>query len=401
MDTHKKKYISLILILGSLTALSPFSIDMYLAAFPQMALVFKTDVAQISLTLSSYFIGLASGQLFYGPLMDRFGRKKPIYAGLTIYILASIGCAFSTSIDSLIILRFIQAVGGCSASVGAFAMVRDLFGPKESAKVLSLLILILGVSPLLAPTIGGLLTVSWGWSSVFVVLAIIALLILSVVVMYLPESHKGDESHVLHPVNIIKTYFSILSEPQFYTYAVAGAIAFSGLFVYLAASPIIFMEFFGISEQAYGWIFAIIAMGLVGMSQLNVVLIRKYSNEQILLFAVSVLTFTSLVFFICAYNGWYNLYSVVATMFVFLSCLGLSNPNSAALAMAPFGSKAGSAAALMGFLQMAIGALASLAVGVLKAQQLFPLAGIFVVTSILALGVLGLGSRKINSKISL
>lgn len=395
LDTSKQKYISLILILGSLTALSPFSIDMYLAAFPQMAVAFNTDVARVSLTLSSYFTGLASGQLFYGPLMDRFGRKKPLYVGLSIYILATIGCVFAKSVDSLIVLRFIQAAGGCAASVGSFAMVRDLFTPKESTKVLSLLILILGVSPLLAPTIGGLLTVRFGWSSVFIALSLISIIILTVVTLYLPESHKGDNDYVLHPKQIVKTYLSILSEPQFYTYAVAGAVGFSGLFVYLAASPIIFMEFFGISEQVYGWIFALIAMGLIGASQLNVVLMKKYSNEQILLFSLSLLSITSLFFLVCAYNGWYNVYSVVATMFLFLSCIGLSNPNSAALAMAPFGKKAGSAAAMVGFLQMAIGALASIAVGVLKAQHLFPLSVILVVTSILSLGILIMGSKKI------
>jgi DHA1 family bicyclomycin/chloramphenicol resistance-like MFS transporter len=393
---NKKNNFYLILILGSLTALSPFSIDMYLAAFPLMAKFFNTDVAQVSLTLSSYFIGLASGQLFYGPLMDRFGRKKPLFVGLMIYILASVGCAFSQTVESLIVLRFIQAVGGCAASVGAFAMVRDLFEPRESAKVFSLLILILGVSPLLAPTIGGYLAIYFGWTSVFVVLAVGSTTLLAVVMRFLPESHQADKSHVLRPLPILKNYFSILREARFYTYAFAGALGFSGLFVYLAASPTIFMEIFKVSEQVYGWIFALIAMGLVGMSQLNVVLLKKFKNEQILLGALSVLAITSLVFFICAYNGWYNVYSVVATMFIFLSCLGLSNPNSSALAMAPFGAKAGSAAAMLGFLQMGIGASASVFVGIMKAQQLFPLAGIFVVTSFLALTVYIFGSKKIS-----
>lgn len=396
----KKNHTPLILMLGSLTALSPFSIDMYLAAFPQMAQALNTNVAEISLTLSSYFIGLASGQLFYGPLMDRFGRKKPLYIGLAIYILAAIGCALSKSVDSLVILRFIQAIGGCAASVASFAMVRDLFEPKESAKVFSLLILILGVSPLLAPTIGGYLSVYLGWSSVFVVLAIIASLIFAVVMSFLPESHKGDTSHTLHPLSILKNYLSIIKEPQFYTYAFAGAIGFSGLFVYLAASPTIFMEIFGVSEQVYGWIFALIAIGLIGTSQLNVVLIKKYSNEQILLVSLSLLSLVSLVFFICAFNGWYNIYSIVLTMFIFLSCIGLSNPNSSALAMAPFAKKAGSAAALMGFLQMGIGALASVCVGIMKAQQLFPLASIFVGTSLLSLIVLISGSRRITKVIT-
>lgn len=349
MPNSNNKRLSLILILGSLTALSPFSIDMYLSAFPQMAQYFKTDISQVSLTLSSYFIGIASGQLFYGPLMDRFGRIKPLYAGLLIYALASIACSFSHSIDMLIVCRFLQAVGGCAASVGAFAMVRDLFSAKESAKVFSMLILVLSVSPLLAPTFGGYLTVYFGWSSIFYALAVISLIIFAVVAKYLPESHKADKSHVLKPIPIIKNYYSILKEPHFYAYAISGAIGFSGLFVYLASSPIIFMEIFKVSEQVYGWIFAIVAMGMVGMSQVNVVLLKRYSNQQVLFFAISMLVIASLTFLVCAFTGFYNVYSVVATMFVFLSCLGLSNPNSAALAMAQFGSKAGSAAALLGF----------------------------------------------------
>lgn len=401
MQQNKKSHATLILILGSLTALSPFSIDMYLSAFPQMAHAFNTNVAEVSLTLSSYFIGLASGQLFYGPVMDRFGRKKPLYFGLIVYILASIACALSNSINSLIVFRFLQAVGGCAASVGAFAMVRDLFEPKESAKVFSMLILILGVSPLLAPTIGGYLAVHSGWASVFVVLAAIAIIILTVVFFKLPESHKADTSHVLHPMPIIRNYLSILREPQFYTYAISGAVGFSGLFVYLAASPTIFMEIFGVSEQTYGWIFAFIAMGIVGMSQVNVLLIKRFSNEGILLSSLVALTIASFIFLICSYMGWYNLYSVVGTMFVFLCCIGLSNPNSAALSMAPFGSKAGSAAAMLGFLQMAAGALVSVCVGLLKAQQLFPVAGIFVGTSVIAVIILVLGSKNIVNKVEI
>ena len=394
---NKTSHFSLILILGSLTALSPFSIDMYLSAFPQMAQAFNTNVAEISLTLSSYFIGLASGQLFYGPVMDRFGRKKPLYVGLTIYILAAIACAFAVTVKSLMIFRFIQAAGGCAASVGAFAMVRDLFNPKESTKVLSLLILILGVSPLLAPTIGGYLAVHLGWSSVFITLAVMATIILTVVIFKLPESHKANRSHMLHPVAILKNYYSILREPQFYTYAVSGAIGFSALFVYLAASPTIFMEIFKVNEQTYGWIFAIIAMGLVGMSQVNVLLIKRFSNEKILFGALLALMSASIIFLVCSYMGWYNLYSVVGTIFVFLCCIGLSNPNAVALAMAPFGSKAGSAAALLGFLQMSSGAIASICVGiVLKSQHLLPVAAIFVGTSVTAILILILGTKKLK-----
>ena len=396
MQNQKQSQFFLILILGMMTALSPFSIDMYLSAFPLMAKYFNTDVARVSMSLSSYFVGLASGQLFYGPLMDRFGRKMPLLIGLSIYILASIGCVFAQKIESLILLRFLQAVGGCSASVSAFAMVRDLFSPKDSAKVLSRLVLVLSVSPLLAPTIGSYLSIYFGWASNFVALAIGSTLLAFVIFKFLPESHKPDSSHVLRPLPIIKNYWSILREPKFFTYALSGAIGFAGLFVYLAASPTIFMEIFTVSEQAYGWIFAIIAMGIVGASQVNVLLLKNFSNEQILKGALTGLVIVSTTFFICALNGLFNLYSVVGTMFVYLACIGLSNPNAAALAMAPFGHKAGSAAALIGFLQMSVGAAASVFVGIMKAQQLFPLTLIFVATSTLSLIVFHLGMRKIQ-----
>ncbi|TCN55485.1 Bcr/CflA subfamily drug resistance transporter [Flavobacterium circumlabens] len=165
-----KKYIKLILILGSLTALGPFSIDMYLPGFSGIAKDLNTTVAKVSMSLSSYFIGISAGQLLYGPLLDRFGRKKPLFIGLMVYILASLGCVYVTNIDSFILLRFVQAVGSCAATVASVAMVRDLFPVKDIPKVFSLLMLFLGLSPMLAPTIGGYVTEDYGWHMVFLIL---------------------------------------------------------------------------------------------------------------------------------------------------------------------------------------------------------------------------------------
>lgn len=386
---------SLILVLGSLTALSPFAIDMYLPAFPKMAEGLGTSVPQVSMSLSSYFIGLAAGQLFYGPLLDRFGRKTPLYIGLMIFILATIGCLFSKSVESLIVFRFIQAVGGCAASVTAMAMVRDYFTPKESAKILSLLILILGVSPLLAPTAGSFLSSHFGWQSVFIALGVLGTLVLLLAIFLLPSVYEPDKDHSLHPVLIAKNYWQIFKNPQFYSYSLAGAIGFSGLFVYLAASPIIFMEIFQVSEQTYGWIFALLASGLIGATQLNVILLKRFSNEGILRAGLTGLVVMGFVFFIGTFYGVYGLVGTIAVIFLYLACVGISNPNAAALALAPFAKNAGSAAALIGFLQMAIGAIASVIVGVLKAQQLLPIAAIFMGSSIVALAVLTFGSRRI------
>lgn len=386
---------SLILVLGSLTALGPFSIDMYLPAFPKIAEGLGTSVPQVAMSLSSYFVGLAAGQLFYGPFLDRFGRKWPLYIGLLIYILASIGCVFSDSVEMLIGVRFVQAIGGCAAGVTSLAMVRDYFSPRESAKVLSLLILILGLYPLLAPTVGGLLAAHLGWQSLFWVLTGLGAFVLSLAIFFLPSVYAPNKEQSLHPVMIAKNYWEILKTPQFYAHAVAGAIGFSGMFAYLAASPTIFMEIFKVSEQTYGFIFALLASGLIGASQINVLLLKRFSNETILRSGLTGMVSMGAIFFLGTYYDLLGLVGTLVVLFLYLSCVGFSNPNAASLALAPFSKNAGSAASMIGFLQMALGAVASVLIGILKAQQILPIAGVFLGTSALALVVLTLGTKKI------
>ncbi|WP_413578124.1 multidrug effflux MFS transporter [Bdellovibrio sp. HCB290] len=386
---------SLILVLGSLTALGPFSIDMYLPAFPKMAEGLGTTVPQVTMSLSSYFIGLAAGQLFYGPFLDRFGRKLPLYVGLIIYILASIGCVFSKTVESLIFFRFVQAVGGCAAGVTAMAMVRDYFTPKESAKVLSLLILILGLSPLLAPTVGGLLATHLGWQSLFWALTGLGAFVLSLAIFFLPSLYMPNKEHSLHPLMIVKNYWAILKNPRFYAYALAGAIGFSGMFAYLAASPTIFMEIFKVSEQTYGVIFAVLASGLIGASQVNVLLLKRFKNETILRGGLTGMLIMGAIFFLGTSYGAFGLTSTLVVLFLYLSCVGFSNPNAAALALAPFAKNAGSAAAMIGFLQMALGAIASVLIGLIKSQDILPIAAVFLGTSAVSLLVLILGVKRI------
>lgn len=385
----------MILILGFLTALSPFSIDMYLSAFPEIAKALDTTVARVSLSLSSYFVGLAMGQLFYGPLLDRFGRKKPLYGGLALYIVASFGCLFSPAIESLIVFRLLQAIGGCAAGVASLAMVRDLFSVSEAAKVFSLLILILGASPLLAPTAGGYAAAAFGWPSVFIILLVIAGLLLATVIFVLPETHRSDQKIQLEFGPIIRTYLEILKTPQFYAYSVSGAVAFSGLFVYVASSPLIFMGVFEVTSQVYGWIFAGLSVGFIGASQLNILLLKKFRNEQILRVALVVQAAVSALFLSAALSGALNLPIAIGLFFIILACVGLANPNASALALAPFAENAGSAAALLGFLQMSIGAAASVGVGILAVESVLPTATTLAVSGGLGAIILFLGSRKI------
>jgi DHA1 family bicyclomycin/chloramphenicol resistance-like MFS transporter len=396
----KTKYIKLILILGGLTALGPFSIDMYLPGFAGIAKDLNTSVANVSMTLSSYFIGISAGQLLYGPLLDRFGRKKPLFIGLLVYIVASLGCVFVTDIDTFIGLRFIQAIGSCAATVASVSMVRDLFPVKDIPKVFSLLMLVVGLSPMLAPTVGGYITVYYGWHTVFFILMCIGVLILLAGQFGLPNTFKPDTSISLKPKPIITNFISIIKEPQFYTYAFTGAIAFSGLFTYVAASPILFMDIFKVDAKTYGWIFAFMSLSFIASSQLNSLLLKKFTSEKLIYGALIVQSIVSVLFLILAMNNLLGLYETMAALFLFLGCIGMSNPNTAGLTLAPFSRNAGSASALMGAIQLGLGALASFAVGVFVKDTILPMVLIMAVTTILALIILIFGKRTIKKTIA-
>jgi DHA1 family bicyclomycin/chloramphenicol resistance-like MFS transporter len=401
MKSHTRNSTFIILILGSLSTVTPFTIDMYLPAFSEIAEDFNTTPAQIALSVTSYFIGLALGQIIYGPLLDRFGRKPPLYVGLILYIIMTIGCMQATSIESLVVLRFIQALGGCVAWVAALSMVRDFFPVSQSARIFSLLILVIGLSPLLAPTIGGGIATAFGWRMVFLVLAVITALIMLVVIFFLPEGHQPDRSISLRAKPMILNFYSILRHPQFYTYALAGAFSFSTLFTYVAGSPVIFMEIFKVSPQAYGGIFALLSVGFIGGSQLNIYINKKYSSEQIFSVALTVLVVTSIVFLVGSFNDWYGLEATIALFFIALTCLGLTNPNANALGLAPFTRNIGSASALLSFLQIGIAGLSSGGVGIFNATNSVPVASIMTGTSIVALGILALGRKRLGRSVAL
>ena len=392
----RQKYISLILILGSMTALGPFTIDMYLPGFSAIAADLHTTANKVSLSLSSYFIGIAAGQLLYGPLLDRYGRKSPLYAGLLVYILASIGCSLVNDIDTFIGLRFIQAVGSCAATVAAMAMVRDLFPVDDNPKVFSLLMLVVGLSPMLAPTVGSYVIKASGWHTIFIILGIIGLCVLLAARFGLGHTRTPDPTISLKPKPIINGFISVLRHPQFYTYAISGGVAFSGLFTYVAGSPILFMDIFKVSGETYGWIFAFMSVSFIGTSQLNSVLLRNYKSGQLVYIGLALQTIISVTFLIAAVNNLLNLYSTITMLFLYLGCLGLTNPNTAGLSLAPFSENAGSASALMGALQLGLGAVASMLVGIFVKTSMVPMIAIMTGSTLLALIILLIGKRNIN-----
>lgn len=370
---------------------------MYLPGFTAIAEDLHTTVSKVSLSLSSYFIGISAGQLLYGPLLDRFGRKRPLYIGLGVYLIASLGCAVTKDIDVFIALRFVQAVGSCAASVASMAMVRDLFPVEDSPKVFSLLLLVLGLSPMLAPTIGGYVIVAWGWHSIFIILALMGFAVLLASRFGLPHTRKPDHSISLKPKPILTGFAKVLTHPQFYTYAVSGGIAFSGLFTYVAGSPILFMDIFKVSGETYGWIFAFMSISFIGVSQLNSLLLRKYKSEQLVYAGLILQLIISIAFLVAAINNWLDLYSTIAMLFLYLGCLGLTNPNTAGLSLAPFSNNAGSASALLGALQMGLGSLASMAVGILVKDSMIPMVAIMASSTVIALLILLIGRKKITT----
>ncbi len=392
---NKNNHFNLIFILGLMSAIGPFSIDMYLPAFPAIAKGLNTSVAQVVLSLSSFFIGISIGQFVYGPLLERFGRKKPLYIGLVVYLFASIGCVFTNSVTSLIVFRFLQAMGSCAGMVASRAIVRDLFAVKDNAKIFSSLMLVIAVSPIIAPTLGGYITASLGWRYVFVALIVVDLLILAAVYFLLPESKKPDPSFSLKPKAITRSFLSILIHPQFYIYALTGAVAASGLYAYISGSPQVFIELFGVNEKQYGWIFAIIAMGIIGSSQINTVALRKYVSEKIIPVALLCQSLIGITLAVMAFLNVSELYSTIGLIFLYLCCQGFIFPNASALTMASFGHNAGNASALMGAIQMGIGALASAVVSILQNHTALPMTGVMAVCSITAFSIFMMG-RKIT-----
>jgi DHA1 family bicyclomycin/chloramphenicol resistance-like MFS transporter len=282
--------------------------------------------------------------------------------------------------------------------VASRAMVRDLFKVEDNPKVFSTLMLVVAVSPIIAPTLGGYITAYLGWRYIFIVLIVVISAILCGVYFLLPESKTPDPNFSLKPNAIIGSFKAILKNPQFGIYTFTGAIAYAGLYAYISGSPYVFMILFKVSEKTYGWIFAIIAAGLIGASQFNNILLKQFNSEQIIKMVLFIQNLIGLVLLITSILGLNELYSTIFLIFLFLCCQGFIFPNASALSMAPFGHNAGSASALMGFIQMSVGAFMSAMVSILQNGSSLPMTGIMAFCSICASLLLLLGNKRILNK---
>lgn len=355
MDVTERRRI---LLLGAIIALAPLSIDLYLPALPTIQADLDATEAETQLTLSAYFLGLALGQLIYGPVADRIGRRKPLFFGLALYAGSALGCALATDIESLIALRCLQALGGCCGMVIVRAVVRDLYSPQDMARVLSLLLLVMGVAPILAPVVGSWIFVALGWHAVFVVLVLYALACLVASARMLPETLRTP-GEALHLGRVLKGYLRLLGHRRFMGYALSGGIAQSGMFAYIAVSSFVFIDVYGLTPTQYGLLFGVNAFGLILGSQMNQFMLRRYRSEHVLKAALASFACFGVVLAVLIWADIGGLPAALIPLWCCIASLGFTFPNSTAAAMAPFGDRAGMAAALMGTLQYGLAAIAS------------------------------------------
>lgn len=375
--------LSILLILGALSAFGPLAIDFYLPAFPSMARAFATDVEHVQLSLAAYFVGLALGQLFYGPLADRYGRRWPLLAGVALFTLASLACAFAPSLDWLIAARFVQALGGCAGMVITRAVVRDSCDPVQGAKVFSQLMLVMGLAPILAPLGGGLLLNAFGWQSIFVSLTAFSALCGIAVALRLPETLAADAPK--HPLSgTFKRYVSLFGDREFVAFALAGGVAMAGMFAYIAGSPFVFIELYGVPAEHYGWLFGSNAAGFIIVSQVNARLLRRRGPGFWLRRFVWFYFACGVALLMVALSKPDALWPLLIPLFAGLASLGSIIPNATACAMAQQGKQAGLASALMGSLQFCVAAVASAAVGWLHNGTAVPMALVICVCALLA-----------------
>lgn len=359
----KSGRLGLIVILGSLTAFAPLSIDMYLPAFPALETHFGASAGAVQGTLAAFFIGLAIGQSVHGPLSDRLGRRLPMVAGTLVYVAASIAAIFAPDIETLSVLRFIQALGGCAGIVIARAMVRDLFDERDSARVFSLLMLVMGLAPILAPMLGGQLLAIADWRWIFAVLAVFGAACLAAVLLALPETLPAESRQRGGIARILHAYGRLLADPVFMGFSLASGFLMAGMFAYITGSPFVFITLHGVSPQDYGLLFGLNALGLIATSQINLRLLRLYSGRQILTVVMIAQALAAVTLAGVTLAGPAQLVLILVPLFVCIASLGFVSANAAAAAMSRAGANAGIASALIGVLQFALGALGGAFVG--------------------------------------
>jgi DHA1 family bicyclomycin/chloramphenicol resistance-like MFS transporter len=364
----------LVVLLGALTAMGPLAIDMYLPSLPSIGAELHASAAMTQWTVATFLAGMALGQLIYGPASDRLGRKPPMLLGVVVYIAGSLGCALAPSAPLLIAARFLQALGACSGSVISRAVVRDQFGHVETARVLSLMMLIMGLAPILAPLVGGALLELGGWRTIFWVMTAFGVVLIFAAYLRLRESRSEAVAAHARSEHPVQAYLSLFGQRRLVGYALAGALNGALLFTYISSSPALLIGTYGIPAAAFGWVFGLNAVGVIGGNQVNRHLLRRHTPDQVLSVASLVCLGLTALLAAAALTHLGGRWSVLVLLFLALSSYGFLQGNTMAGALSVDPRRAGSISALMGALSFATGALAAWAAGVLNDGTARPMA---------------------------
>lgn len=371
-------------LLGLLAAFGPLSIDMYLPALPAIGAELGGGMEGAQLTLAAFFLGMAAGQLLHGPLADRYGRRRPLFAALLLYTAASAACALATANDALVALRLLQALGACAGMVIARAVVRDLADRFDPVRMMARLMLVMGVAPILAPLLGGWVALWFGWRAIFWFLAGVGALALWLSWRALPETLPLERRRIAGPGEIMHGYAALLRDARFRAPALGSGFAIAGMFAYIAGSPFVFIALHGVPPEAFGWLFGAAAAGVIGFGQLAGPLAQRLGRATLFSGALAALTLAGAAGLAAALLA-ETLWPLYAALMLFMATLGLILPLGTVLAVAPFPHMAGTASALLGTLQFGLGAVTAVALSALHDGSALPMAGLMAACGALAL----------------
>ena len=377
----------MILVLGLLVALGPLTIDMYLPALPRIAEELSVSSSVAQLTLTGTLAGLAIGQLVIGPLSDSLGRRRPLMAGIVLHMIASVICLLAPNITVLGLARGLQGMGAAATMVVSIAIVGDLFKGNAAATVMSRLMLVLGVAPVLAPSLGAAVLLHGSWHWVFAVLVVLAGALLLMAAFALPETLPIGHRRPLRVRGILSTYGQLLRDARFVILVLVAALGMSGLFAYIAGASFVLQGRYGLDQQSFALVFGAGAVALIGSTQFNVVLLRRFTPQAIVLWALAASSLFGVVFVALAVAGVGGLAAFVVPVWLILGAMGFVIPNAPALALSRHSEASGTSAALLGAAQFGLGALVAPLVGVLGNDEV-ALAVVMTAGAVIALGAL-------------
>ncbi|GAM75438.1 MFS family multidrug transport protein [Vibrio ishigakensis] len=364
--------VMMFILLGAISALTPLAIDMYLPAMPAIAEDFGVGAGDVQITLTIYTLGFAIGQLFYGPLSDSVGRRPVLLGGVALFLVGAIGCTMAQTVETLIWVRAAQGFAGAAAAVVIQAVVRDLYESEDFARTMSFITLVMTMAPLAAPMIGGHISVVAGWRAIFAVLAIFAAIMLVAIYVRIPETLADENKQPFHVRTSLRNFASLLSNKQAVGLIMCGAFSFSGMFVFLTAGSFVYIDYFGVAPQHFGYLFALNILTMVFFTTLNGRVVKKFGSRNMLMFGLSIQLLAGIGLIVCWLGG-FGLYAIVPCVMLYVGTISTVGSNSMALLLTKYPNMAGTTSSLAGTLRFGSGSIMGFVVAHMPGGESWPM----------------------------